>query len=92
MSIIKGLDVYFYETFQHEGASVAILESLACGVPVLCKNYGGNAELIKHGINGFIVKDRDEFLLRMKDLASDKKKLDDLKLQTLEDFNNKKSP
>jgi len=87
MSIIKALDVYFYETFQNEGASVAILEALACGVPVLCRNYGGNSELITNGVNGYIVKERDDFLLRMKDLASSPEKLKQLKETTLIDFN-----
>lgn len=68
MALIKSLDVYFYETFQDEGASVAILESLASGVPVLCKNLGGCGELVKNGLNGFIVKDRSEFLLRLQQL------------------------
>ncbi len=88
MSIIKALDVYFYETFGHEGASIAILESLACGVPVLCKNYGGNRELIKDGVNGYVVASREEYLMRMKDLQ-DKEKLDELRASTLEDFNNR---
>lgn len=88
MSILKALDVYFYETFGHEGASIAILESLACGVPVLCKDFGGNKELIKNGVNGYIVKTREDYLARMKDLQ-DKDKLDALKASTLEDFNNR---
>ncbi len=87
MSIIKALDLYFYETFQNEGASVAVLESLACGVPVICKNFGGNIELVVNGHNGFIVKTRDDFLIRMKDLADNPEKLKVIKARTLEDFN-----
>jgi len=89
MSIIKGLDLYFYETFQNEGASIAILESLACGVPVICKNFGGNIELVINGHNGFIVKTREDFLLRMKDLAENPKKLQLIKDRTLDDFNSR---
>ncbi len=87
MSILKSLDLYFYETFQQEGASMAILESLAAGVPVLCKPLGGNIELIKHGVNGYIVGDRSEFLLRMKELSESKGMLDRLKETTKRDFN-----
>lgn len=86
MSIIKALDVYFYETFQNEGASVAILESLACGVPVICKPLGGNSELVRNGLNGYLVADRSDFLLRMKSLADNRALLDKLKEQTAKDF------
>ena len=86
MSILKALDLYFYETFTHEGASVAILEALACGVPVICKDYGGNSELVKNGVNGFIVKDRGEFLAVMKNLNKHPEKLAQLKKNTKEDF------
>lgn len=85
MSILKALDFYFYETFGHEGASIAILESLACGVPVLCKDFGGNSELIQNGVNGYILNSREEFLMRMKDLQ-DPEKLASLKQSTIDDF------
>jgi len=87
MAIIKALDLYFYETFQNEGASVAILESLACGVPVICKNFGGNIELVINGHNGFIARTREDFLVRMKDLAVHPEKLEVIKRRALDDFN-----
>jgi len=89
MSYIKSLDMYFYETFAHEGASVAILESLACGVPVLCRDYGGNKELIVEGVNGFIVNDRKDFLNKMNYLAADPEQMAELKQSTIDDFNSR---
>ncbi len=86
MSIIKALDVYFYETFQHEGASIAILESLAAGIPVLCKPLGGCNELVTNGHNGFLVEDRSAFHIRMKELACNKNKLNLMRLNTVKDF------
>jgi len=88
MSIIKDLDVYFYETFGHEGASVAILESLACGVPVLCRDFGGNKELVHDGVNGYVISTREEFLAKMIELQ-DKDKLAELKASTIQDFNDR---
>ena len=61
ISIIKGFDIYFYETFGNEGASMAVLESLACGVPVLCSPFGGNGELITHNVNGLLLKTKQEY-------------------------------
>lgn len=87
ISLIKALDVYFYETFQPEGASIAVLESLGCGVPVLCRDEGGNSELVKNNINGFILNSRDDFRRKMIELNSNRTKLMELKTSTLLDFN-----
>jgi len=86
MSYIKAFDVYYYETYQHEGASMAILEGLASGVPVLCIRYGGCPELVKNGVNGFVCRDRMQLGAILKDLANDPKKLKKLKESTKEDF------
>lgn len=89
LSILKSLDVYFYDTYVKEGASVAILESLACGVPVIAKPLGGNVELIKSGVNGFLVKDYKEAREKLELLHKDRPYLDRLKQSTLEDFNSR---
>lgn len=86
MSIIKSLDLYFYETFQHEGASIALLESLACGVPVVCKALGGCPEIVINNVNGFIVQDRSDYMLRMKHLSDDRKLLERLHYSAIADF------
>lgn len=44
----------------YEGMPVALMEAMACGVvPVCYINEGGVNEIIEHGVNGFIVKDRE---------------------------------
>lgn len=89
MSIIKNLDVYFYETCMEEGASIAVLESLACGVPVICYKYGGNPELIKNDVNGFVVSDRNHSLRIMDSMHNTPGFLQNLKAKTVEDFNSR---
>ncbi|MGC8795248.1 MAG: WecB/TagA/CpsF family glycosyltransferase, partial [Bryobacteraceae bacterium] len=42
-----------------EGWSNAMLEALASGKPVVSTQVSGAGELVLHGVNGFIVKDRD---------------------------------
>lgn len=39
---------------QNEGMSIALLEAMASGLPVLVTFAGGTAELVRHGVNGFI--------------------------------------
>ena len=89
MSMIKAFDVYFYDTYADEGASIALLESLAAGVPVLTKGLGGCPELVVDGLNGYIVNRPDSCAKMMKKLARKHEMLKILKKTTLEDFNNR---
>jgi glycosyltransferase involved in cell wall biosynthesis len=43
----------------HEGCSNSIMEYMACGLPVVCSDSGGNRELVLEGVTGFIVPPRD---------------------------------
>jgi glycosyltransferase involved in cell wall biosynthesis len=39
----------------HEGFSNAIMEYMACGLPVVCTDRGGNRELVVNGETGFLI-------------------------------------
>jgi len=39
-----------------ENLSNAIMESLACGTPVVCFNIGGNGDLVEHKYNGYLAE------------------------------------
>lgn len=43
-----------------EGTSTAIIEAMACGLPIICSNAGGVKELIKNGENGFVIDSFNE--------------------------------
>jgi glycosyltransferase involved in cell wall biosynthesis len=41
-----------------EGVPVALMEGMACGIPALGPEVGGIPELIKHGVNGWLLPPR----------------------------------
>ena len=51
-------DIFALPSF-NEGMSNTMLEALACGLPLIATNTGGAEELVKDGVNGFIVKMSD---------------------------------
>lgn len=42
-----------------ENYSMALLEAVHCGVPMLAFETGGNADIIRHGKNGYLVREGD---------------------------------
>jgi len=42
-----------------EGLSNSIMEYMGAGLPVICTNTGGNSELVKDGVNGFLIPKGD---------------------------------
>lgn len=42
----------------NEGLSNAIMEYMAAGLPVIATDCGGNAQLVEHGVNGWLVPPR----------------------------------
>lgn len=61
-----------------EATSIACLEAMASGVPVIASNIGGLSELITDGFNGYLVRENDEHKLAakiMNVLGSDSEKI-----------------
>jgi glycosyltransferase involved in cell wall biosynthesis len=46
---------FFVLNSEREGRSRSIIESLSCGVPVVCKDVPGCRDIITDGMNGFLV-------------------------------------
>ncbi len=89
MSIIKALDVYFYDADMQEGASIAILEALAAGVPVFCRPRGGNVELVINKVNGFHFTKYSEVKKLLMKFAKKRDKLEELKKKVQQDFDSR---
>lgn len=61
-----------------EGMSLAVLEAMACGLPIVASNVLGNAEILEDGVDGYLVPPADSkalakaisFLLANREVAS----------------------
>lgn len=53
--ICNSSDIYVMPSFQ-EGLSVAVMEAMACGLPIVASKIRGNVDLIDHGKGGYLVK------------------------------------
>lgn len=51
--ILRVMDVFVLTSFR-EGLSLAILEAMACGVPIVATKIGGTPEVIVDGENGYL--------------------------------------
>jgi len=55
VTLYNAVDVMVVPSLQ-ENLSNTIMESLACGVPVVAFDVGGNSDMIEHQLNGYLAK------------------------------------
>jgi glycosyltransferase involved in cell wall biosynthesis len=61
--LLAGFDVFVLPS-KTEGMSIALLEAMAAGCPIVVTAVGGNVELIHHMQTGLVVPPNDEAVLR----------------------------
>jgi glycosyltransferase involved in cell wall biosynthesis len=52
--LLKASDVFCLPS-RSEGFSNALIEAMACGLPVVATNVGGNSEAVTDGVDGYLV-------------------------------------
>jgi glycosyltransferase involved in cell wall biosynthesis len=57
--VLRASDVYALTSIS-EAASLTLLEAMACRLPVVVTNVGGNPEIVEHGKHGFLVPRGDD--------------------------------
>jgi glycosyltransferase involved in cell wall biosynthesis len=67
----------FVLTSDSEGLSLAMIEAMMCGLPAVVSDVGDLRDLVKNGVNGYLVPRRspDLFAERIIELLSDEQKL-----------------
>ena len=83
-------DIFVFPTLQ-EGPPVALMEAMACGLPILCSEVRGNVDLIEDGKGGYTYDkyDAEGFAKGIDLLANDaemRKKMTENNLKKLEIF------
>lgn len=56
--LLHAADVFFFPSLQ-EGLPVAVMEAMACGLPIVCSRIRGNTDLIDEGLGGYLVDPTD---------------------------------
>jgi glycosyltransferase involved in cell wall biosynthesis len=60
--LLGGAKAFLNPIAWEEPFGMVMVESMACGTPVISYNRGAASELIKNGMNGFLVKNRREMV------------------------------
>jgi len=70
-SVLSNLDVFVHPSV-NDAMPVAIAEALMCGLPCIVCNVGGCADLVRDGVEGFVIEPRraDLILDRMERFAA----------------------
>ena len=95
---LKAADIFVLASIfmegDREGTSNSIMEAMASGLPVVATKVGGNSYLVKEGINGLLIEDRnsDELAEAVIKLINNPGIREKMKIKNLEDIKTKDWP
>lgn len=71
MEAMSKLDIYM-QASRWEGLSVAVMEAMAAGLPVVATDVVGNRDLVQHGRTGWLAASEDGLVTGVRRLADDR--------------------
>ncbi len=85
------MDVQANASFGTEAASLSLLEGMSIGVPAVVSDFGGNPELIKNDVNGFVVPKKNalELANALIKVLSDEQLYEKLSKGAINEFNSR---
>jgi glycosyltransferase involved in cell wall biosynthesis len=88
--ILQMCDLYV-STSQHEGFGLVFLEAMACGLPIVCYDQGGQTDYLENAVTGHLVplNDLASFEDRCRSLIKDRerrRRIGQENLRRVEDF------
>jgi len=54
INLFRSADIFVYPSY-HEGMPMAVIEAMACGLPIIATRVGGLPDLVCPGLNGWLV-------------------------------------
>ncbi len=95
---LKAADIFVLASIfmegDREGTSNSIMEAMASGLPVVATKVGGNSYLVKEGLNGLLIEDKnsDELAEAVIKLINNPEIREKMKIKNLEDIKQKDWP
>lgn len=72
----------------YEGLPMVIIEAMSFGKPIVASNVGGISEIVRNGVNGYVVENNaSTFASHIKEILEDKEKCDAFGKASLEIYN-----
>lgn len=90
ISLIRGSDLLIQPSRMEGGLSYTLLESMACGTPIICTDAGGVKDSLIHMKNAYIIKPNDssELFSAIMYLMNNSEKREELRHNALKEIEN----